>query len=73
MTYKPGWSTLPGIHNAASAGTNSQRDFLITRVANKTTWISPAGVEIVNANGADSAQFAPGEGRSVYAGLEVKW
>jgi iron complex outermembrane recepter protein len=31
--------------NALSAGTNSQRDFLITRIANKTTWISPAGVE----------------------------
>ncbi|WP_394673289.1 TonB-dependent receptor family protein [Limnobacter sp.] len=31
--------------NAASAGSNSQRDFLITRVANKTTWISPGGVE----------------------------
>ncbi len=31
--------------NAMSAGANSQRDFLITRLANKTTWISPAGVE----------------------------
>lgn len=31
--------------NATSAGSNSQRDFLITRVANKTTWISPAGTE----------------------------
>lgn len=30
---------------ASSAGTNSQRDFLITRLANKTTWISPAGTE----------------------------
>lgn len=30
---------------ASSANTNSQRDFLITRLANKTTWISPAGVE----------------------------
>ncbi|WP_138516150.1 TonB-dependent receptor family protein [Limnobacter alexandrii] len=37
--------TDPTQANAASAGTNSQRDFLITRVANKTTWISPAGVE----------------------------
>ena len=27
----------------------------------------------VNANGADSAQFSPGEGRSVFAGVEVKW
>lgn len=31
--------------NTLSAGANSQRDFLITRLANKTTWISPAGVE----------------------------
>ncbi len=31
--------------NAASAAANSQRDFLITRLANKTTWISPTGVE----------------------------
>ena len=31
--------------NSSSANTNSQRDFLITRLANKTTWISPAGVE----------------------------
>ncbi|MEW6204654.1 MAG: TonB-dependent receptor [Pseudomonadota bacterium] len=37
--------TDPTQANAASAATNSQRDFLITRVANKTTWISPAGVE----------------------------
>jgi len=37
--------TDPTQANAASANTNSQRDFLITRIANKTTWISPAGVE----------------------------
>lgn len=37
--------TNPAQANAASAGANSQRDFLITRIANKTTWISPAGVE----------------------------
>jgi len=37
--------TDPAQANAASANTNSQRDFLITRIANKTTWISPAGVE----------------------------
>ncbi|VWX32544.1 conserved hypothetical protein [Limnobacter sp. 130] len=37
--------TDPTQANAASAGSNSQRDFLITRVANKTTWISPTGVE----------------------------
>lgn len=30
---------------ASSANTNSQRDFLITRLANKTTWVSPAGTE----------------------------
>ena len=37
--------TDPRQANAASANTNSQRDFLITRIANKTTWISPQGVE----------------------------
>ncbi|WP_338284603.1 TonB-dependent receptor [Limnobacter thiooxidans] len=31
--------------NSVSSSNNSQRDFLITRVANKTTWISPNGVE----------------------------
>ena len=35
----------PSQANATSASTNSQRDFLITRLANKTTWISPTGVE----------------------------
>jgi iron complex outermembrane receptor protein len=37
--------TDPTQANAASASTNSQRDFLITRVANKTTWVSPTGTE----------------------------
>jgi iron complex outermembrane receptor protein len=37
--------TNPTQANAASAAANSQRDFLITRLANKTTWISPTGVE----------------------------
>lgn len=31
--------------NPGSAAANSQRDFLITRLANKTTWISDTGVE----------------------------
>jgi iron complex outermembrane receptor protein len=37
--------TNPTQAQASSANTNSQRDFLITRLANKTTWMSPTGTE----------------------------
>ncbi len=46
--------------------------FVDARNLTDKTYAATSGV-IVNANGADTAQFAPGEGRSVYAGVEIKW
>jgi len=58
--------------NASYKFSEQLRVFVDARNLTNTAYAATTGV-IVNANGADSAQFAPGEGRSVYAGLEVKW
>lgn len=46
--------------------------FIEARNLTDETYAATTGV-IENANGNDSAQFLPGDGRSVYAGLEWKW
>ncbi len=46
--------------------------FIEARNLTDETYAATTGV-IENANGSDSAQFLPGDGRSVYAGLEWKW
>ncbi len=46
--------------------------FIEGRNLTDETYAATTGV-IENANGADSPQFLPGDGRSVYAGLEWKW
>lgn len=58
--------------NASYKFSDTLRVFVDARNLTDKVYAATTGV-IVNANGADSAQFAPGEGRSVYAGVEVKW
>lgn len=58
--------------NASYKFSENLRVFVDARNLTNKVYAATTGV-IVNANGADSAQFAPGEGRSVYAGVEVKW
>lgn len=58
--------------NASYKFNDTLRVFVDARNLTDKVYAATTGV-IVNANGADSAQFAPGEGRSVYAGVEVKW
>lgn len=58
--------------NASYQVSDSLRVFVDARNLTDKVYAATTGV-IVNANGADSAQFAPGEGRSLYAGVEVKW
>ncbi len=58
--------------NASYKFSDTLRVFADARNLTDKVYAATTGV-IVNANGADSAQFAPGEGRSVYAGVEVKW
>lgn len=58
--------------SASYKASDSLRVFVDVRNLIDKTYAATTSV-IVNANGADSAQFTPGEGRSVYAGIEVKW
>lgn len=58
--------------NASYKFSDTLRVFVDARNLTDKVYAATTGV-IVNANGADSAQFAPGEGRSIYAGVEVKW
>ncbi|WP_275272218.1 TonB-dependent receptor family protein [Limnobacter sp. P1] len=58
--------------NASYKFSDTLRVFMDARNLTDKVYAATTGV-IVNANGADSAQFAPGEGRSIYAGVEVKW
>jgi len=58
--------------NASYKFSDTLRVFVDARNLTDKVYAATTGV-IVNANGADSAQFSPGEGRSVYAGVEVKW
>jgi iron complex outermembrane recepter protein len=58
--------------NASYKFSDTLRVFVDARNLTDKVYAATTGV-IVNANGADSAQFAPGEGRSVYAGVEIKW
>ncbi|WP_334119089.1 TonB-dependent receptor family protein [Limnobacter sp.] len=58
--------------NASYKFSDKLRVFVDARNLTNKVYAATTGV-IVNSNGADSAQFAPGEGRSVYAGVEVKW
>ncbi len=63
--------TLLGL-SASWKPSESIRLFMDARNLTDKTYAATSGV-IVNANGSDTAQFAPGEGRSVYVGVEVKW
>ncbi|WP_291742254.1 TonB-dependent receptor family protein [Limnobacter sp. UBA1615] len=58
--------------NASYKFSDTLRVFVDARNLTDKVYAATTGV-IVNANGADSAQFSPGEGRSIYAGVEVKW
>ncbi|HEX4856363.1 MAG TPA: TonB-dependent receptor [Limnobacter sp.] len=58
--------------NASYRFSNTLRLFVDARNLADKTHAATTGV-IVNANRADSDQFAPGEGRSLYAGIEMKW
>ena len=58
--------------NASYKFSDTLRVFVDARNLTDEVYAATTGV-IVNANGADSAQFSPGEGRSIYAGVEVKW
>lgn len=58
--------------NASYKFSDTLRVFVDARNLTDKVYAATTGV-IVNANGADSAQFSPGEGRGIYAGVEVKW
>lgn len=58
--------------NLSYKASETLRFFVDGRNLTDKTYAATTSVT-VNANGADSAQFAPGEGRSVYAGVEIKW
>ncbi|MCR2745393.1 TonB-dependent receptor family protein [Limnobacter parvus] len=63
--------TLLGL-NVSFKASDTLRFFVDARNLTDKTYAATTGV-IINAAGADTAQFAPGEGRSIYAGVEVKW
>lgn len=58
--------------NASYKVNDTLRFFVDARNLTDKTYAATTSVT-VNANGVDSAQFAPGEGRSVFAGVEIKW
>lgn len=58
--------------NASYKVNDSLRFFVDARNLTDKTYAATTSVT-VNVNGMDSAQFAPGEGRSVFAGVEIKW
>jgi iron complex outermembrane receptor protein len=63
--------TLLGL-NVSYKASNTLRFFVDARNLTNKTYAATTGV-IINAAGADTAQFAPGEGRSLFTGLELKW
>lgn len=58
--------------SASYKASETLRFFVDGRNLTDKNYAATTGV-VINAGGADVAQFAPGEGRSVFAGVEVKW